>query len=131
MARACGEASVVSRVESHAIGFITSGERVCVAERDLAEPEVERAVRDFAGERGFADIAWDFVAVREAAIALGCARLEAPVPLFAAGREPDFDADVFRLLPDREGASFPLIAIVIPMSVAAAGRPGRGAVVLM
>jgi hypothetical protein len=90
-----------------------SGERAFVAERDLADPEVERAVRDFAAERDFAGTDWNFVAVREAAIALGCARLETAVPLFAAGREPDFDAGVFRFLPDREDVSF-LIAIGIP-----------------
>jgi hypothetical protein len=107
-----------------------SGERARVAERDLAGPEVERAVRDFAAERDFAGPARDFVAVLEAATALGCARLEAAVPLFAAGPEPDFDAGVFRLLPDREDVFFLLVVIVIPMSVAAAGRPVRGAVVL-
>jgi len=61
--RACGEVSVVSRVESQAIGFSKlfcarerEAERACVVERDRDAPEVERAavrnpaeVRDVAG----------------------------------------------------------------------------------
>jgi hypothetical protein len=74
-ARACGEVSVVSRVESHAIGFSRlpcDRDRACVVDRDRDAPEVERAaVRDPAEERDFAGAAWDFVADREPAIALG------------------------------------------------------------
>src|SRR3712207_1189630 len=68
-ARACGEVSVVSRLESQAIGFSRlpcerDAERACLVERDLDAPEVERAaVRDPA-ERPFAGTAWDFVAER-------------------------------------------------------------------
>jgi hypothetical protein len=41
-------------------------------DRDRDAPEVERAaVRDPAEERAFAGTAWDFVADRELAIALG------------------------------------------------------------
>jgi hypothetical protein len=48
-------------------------------------PEVERAaVRDPAEERGFVGTARDFVADREPAIALGCARLEAPASFLVA-----------------------------------------------
>ena len=47
-------------------------ERACVVERDLDVPKVERAaVRDPAEERDLAGTAWDFVADREPAIALG------------------------------------------------------------
>ncbi len=84
-------------------------------------------------ERAFAGTAWDFVADREPAIALGCTRLGAAVPLLAADREADFDAalsDAFRLLPGCEVPSFFVVAIVIPSSAAAASRPGRGTVVL-
>src|SRR5215217_1516285 len=108
-ARACGEVSVVSRVESQAIGFSRlpcdrerDVERACVVERDRDVPEVERAaVRDPTEERAFAGTAWDFVADREPVIALGCARLGAPAPFLVADREADFEADVsdaFRLL---------------------------------
>jgi hypothetical protein len=77
--RACGETSVVSRLESHVIGFSMlpcdcerDAERVCVVERDRDVPEVERAaVRDPEAERDFAGTAWDFVADREPAIAFG------------------------------------------------------------
>jgi hypothetical protein len=76
-------------------------ERACGVERDLDALEEERAaVRDPAADRAFAGTAWDFVADREPAIALGWARLEAPV-CFVADRAADFDADlsgVFRLL---------------------------------
>jgi hypothetical protein len=81
--------SVVSRLESQAIGFSRlpcerDAERVCIVERDRDAPEVERAaVRDPAAERAFAGTAWDFVADREPAIALGCARLRAPVSFLA------------------------------------------------
>jgi hypothetical protein len=92
-------------------------ERACVVERDRDVPEVERAVvRDPAEERDFAGTAWDFVADREPAIALGWARLEAPVSFFVADREADFDADlsgVFRLLLGWEVLSFLVRAIVI------------------
>ncbi|MBM6584238.1 hypothetical protein ILT44_29000 [Microvirga sp. BT689] len=69
--------SVVSRVESQAIGFSRppcerDAERACVVDRDRDVPEVERAaVRDPAEERAFVGTAWDFVADREPAIALG------------------------------------------------------------
>ncbi|KFG67595.1 hypothetical protein [Microvirga sp. BSC39] len=69
--------SVVSRVESQAIGFSRlpcerDAERAWVVERDLDGLEVERAaVRDPAGERAFVTTAWDLVADRELAIALG------------------------------------------------------------
>jgi hypothetical protein len=64
-ARACGEVSVVSRLESQAIGFgrlpcecERDAERACVVERDLDAPEVERAAeRDPAEERAFAGTA--------------------------------------------------------------------------
>jgi hypothetical protein len=75
---------------------------VGVVERDRDVPEVERAaVRDPAEERAFAGAAWDFVADREPASALGCARLEAPASFFLADWEADCNADfagVFRLL---------------------------------
>jgi hypothetical protein len=46
-------------------------ERVCVLDRDLDAPEVERAaVRDPLTDRDFAETAWDFVADREPASAL-------------------------------------------------------------
>jgi hypothetical protein len=103
-------------------------------ERDRDVPVVERAaVRDPAEERAFAGTAWDFVADREPAIALGWARLEAPAPFFVADREADFDADlsgVFRLLLGWEVSSFLVLAIVILSSAGAASRPYRGAVVL-
>jgi hypothetical protein len=105
-------------------------ERACVAERDRDAPEVERAaVRDPAEERDFAGTAWDFVADREPAIALGCARLEAAVPLLAADREADF-AGAFRLLLGCDVPSFLFVAIVVPSSAGAASRPCRGALVL-
>jgi hypothetical protein len=140
-ARACGEVSVVSRVESQAIGFSRlpcdrerDPERACVVERDRDVPEVERAaVRDPAEERAFVGTAWDFVADREPAIAFGCARLEAPVCFFVADREADFDEDlssVFRLLLGWEVPSFLIRAMVIPSSAGAASRPYRGGVVL-
>jgi hypothetical protein len=98
-----------------------------VAERALDAPEFERAaVRDPAAERALAGTAWDFVAEREPAIALGCARLEAAVPLLAAVRGPAFDADfsgAFRLLLGCEVPSFLFVAMVIPSSAAAASRP--------
>jgi hypothetical protein len=134
-ARASGEVSVVSSVESQAIGFSRlpcerDAERVCVAERDRDVPVVERvAVRDPAEERAFAGTAWDFVADWEPAIALGCARLEAPVCFFVADREADFDADlsgVFRLLLGWEMSSFLVRAIVILSSAEAASRLYRG-----
>jgi hypothetical protein len=98
-------------------------ERACVADRDLDAPEVERAaVRDPAAERAFAGTAWDFVADREPAIALGCARLEAAVPLLAADREADFSG-AFRPLLGCEVPSFLFVAMVIPSSAGAqAGR---------
>jgi hypothetical protein len=105
-------------------------ERACVVERDRDVPEVERAaVRDPAEDRAFAGTAWDFVADREPAIALGCARLEAPVCFFVVDREADFDADlsgVFRLLLGWEVSSFLVLAIVILSSAGAASRPYRG-----
>ncbi len=109
-------------------------ERDCVVDRDLEAPEVERAaVRDPAEERAFAGTAWDFVADREPAIALGCARLDAPAPLLAPDREADFAADfsgAFRLLLGCEVPSFLFVAMVIPSSAAAASRSCRGAIVL-
>ena len=123
--RACGETSVVSRLESHVIGFSMlpcdcerDAERVCVVERDRDVSEVERLpVRDPAAERDFEGTAWDFVADRE--LALGWVRLEAPAAIFLAGREADFDADffgAFRLLLGWDVPSFVLLAIVIPLS---------------
>ncbi|ANY77147.1 hypothetical protein BB934_02040 [Microvirga ossetica] len=125
--------SVVSSVESQAIGFSRlpcARERACVVESDRDVPEVERAaVRDPAEDRDFAGTAWDFVADREPAIALGWARLEAPVCFFVADREAEVDADfsgVFRLLLGWEVSSFFIRAIVILSSAGAASRPYRG-----
>ena len=73
------------------------------------------------------------MADREPAVALGCARLEAPVCFFVAGREADFDADlsgVFRLLLGWEVSSFLVRAIVILSSAEAASRPYRGTALL-
>jgi hypothetical protein len=131
--------SVVSRVESQAIGSGRlpcewDAERACDVERDLDVPEVERAaVRDPAEERALAGTAWDFVADREPAIALGCARLETPASFLVAEEEADFDADfsgAFRLLLGREVLSFLFVAMVIPSSAGAASRPYRGTEVL-
>jgi hypothetical protein len=109
-------------------------ERVSVVERERDALEVERAaVRDPAEERDCAGAAWDLVADREPAIALGCARLGAPVSFLAVDREADFDADVsgaFRLLLGCEDPSFLFVAMVIPSSAEAASRPYRGAVIL-
>jgi hypothetical protein len=132
--------SVVSRVESQAIGFSMlpcarerDAERVCVVARDFDAPAVERAaVRDPAEERDLAGTAWDLVAARELAIALGCARFEAPAAL-VADRELDFDADfcgAFRALVDCEVRSFLFVAIVIPSSAGAVSRLDRGIIVL-
>jgi len=118
--------SVVSRLESHAIGFSRppcDRERDCGVERDLDALEGDRA-----------GIAWDVVADREPAIALGCARLEAALPLLVADREADFDADfsvAFRLLLGCDVPSFLFVAIVIPSSAGAESRPYRGAVILI
>jgi hypothetical protein len=105
-----------------------------VVDRDRDVPEVERAaVRDPADERAFAGTAWDFVADREPAIALGWARLEAPASFFVADREEDFVMDrsgAFRLLLGWEVSSFLVLAIVILSSAGAASRPYRGGVVL-
>ena len=105
-----------------------------MVDRDRDVPEVERAaVRDPAEERDLAGTAWDFVADREPAIALGCARLEASACFLAAVRESDFDADfsgAFRLLLGCEVPSFCFFAIVIPSSAGAVSRPCRGTVVL-
>jgi hypothetical protein len=105
-------------------------ERVCVVERDRDAPEVERvAVRDPAEDRDFAGTAWDFVADREPAIALGWARLEAPACFFVVDREAEFDADfsgVLRLLLGWDVSSFLVLAIVILSSAGAASRPDRG-----
>ncbi|WP_414474698.1 hypothetical protein [Microvirga sp. M2] len=88
-------------------------------ERDFDAPDVERAaLRDPAEERAFAGTAWDFVADREPAIALGCARLAAVVPFLAALREEDF-SDAFRLLLGCDVPSFLVVAIVIPSSAKA------------
>ncbi|WP_210252261.1 hypothetical protein, partial [Microvirga tunisiensis] len=131
--------SVVSRLESHTIGFSTlpcerDAERADVVERDFDAPEVERtAGRDPAEERAFVGTAWDFLADREPAIALGCARLEAPTSFLVAEREADFDAvfsGAFRLLLGCEVLSFCFFAIVIPSSAGAGSRPCRGTVVL-
>ena len=127
--RACGDVSVVSKVESHAIGFSRlpcerDAERACVVERDLAAPLERAAVRDPAEERAFAGTGWDFVADREPAIALGCARLEAAVPFFVADREADLEVDfsaAFRLRLDCEVLSF-FVAMVIPSSAWVATR---------
>ncbi|PVE20739.1 hypothetical protein DC522_30505 [Microvirga sp. KLBC 81] len=95
-------------------------ERACVVERDLDALEVERAaVLDPAEERDFAGTAWDFVAERDPAIALGCARLGAAVPLLVADREADFSG-AFRPLLGCEVPSFFFVAIVIPSSAGAA-----------
>ena len=103
-------------------------------ERDLPAPEVERApVRDPVADRDFAGTAWDFVADRELAIALGCARLEAPASLLVADRDVDFEADLFgafRLLLGWEVPSFCFVAMVIPSFAGAARRPYRGTVIL-
>jgi hypothetical protein len=136
-ARACGEVSVVSKVESHAIGSIMlpcererDVGRACVVERDRDAPEVERAaVRDPAAERDLAGTAWDLVADREPALALGCARLGAAVSLLVADREADFDA-AFRLRLGCDVPSFLFVAMVISSSAGAASRPYRGAVIL-
>jgi hypothetical protein len=84
-------------------------------DRDCDVPEVERAaVRDPAEERAFVGTACDFVADREPAIPLGCARLGAPASFFVADRE-DFAADfsdVFRLLLGCEVRSFLFVAII-------------------
>jgi hypothetical protein len=99
-------------------------------DRDLDGPEVERAaVRDPAEDRAFAATAWDFVADRDPAIALGWACLEVLVGFFVADREADFVADlsgVFRLLLGWEVSSFLVRAIVILFSAGAASRPDRG-----
>jgi hypothetical protein len=127
--------SVVSRLESQAIGFTRlpcgrDAERARVADRDPDLPEVERAaVRDPADERVFAGTDWDFVADRAPAIVFGCARLEAPASFFVADRETDFEAD-FRLLPGCEGPSFCFVAMVIPSFAGAGSRPCRGTVIL-
>ena len=109
-------------------------ERACVVERDRDAPEVERAaVRDPAEERDLAGTAWDFVADREPAIALGCARLEAPASFLVADREVDFEADFFgdfRPLLGWEVPSFCFVAIVFPSFAEAASRPCRGTVIL-
>jgi hypothetical protein len=109
-------------------------ERARVVERDLDAPEVERAaVRDPAEERDFAETAWDFVADREPAIALGCARLEAAAPFLAADREAGFDAefsDAFRPLLGCEVPSFLFVAIVSSSSIEAKSWPCRGAIIL-
>ncbi|WP_201842522.1 hypothetical protein [Microvirga zambiensis] len=105
-----------------------------MVDRDRAVPEVERAaVRDPADERAFAGTAWDFVADREPAIALGWARLEVPASFFVADREVDFDTDlsgVFRLLLGWEVSSFLVLAIVILSSAWTASRPYRGTALL-
>jgi hypothetical protein len=129
--------SVVSRLVSHAIGFIRlpcARGRACVADRDREAPEGERApVRDPAEERAFAVTARDFVADWALAVALGCARLGAAIPLLMADREADFDADfsgAFRILLGCEVPFFLFVAMIIPSSAAAAHRPCRGARVL-
>jgi hypothetical protein len=103
-------------------------------ERALDAPELEGvAAREPAEERAFAGTAWDFVADLEPAMALGCARLAAAVPLLAPDREAEFAADfsgAFRLLLGCEALSFLFVAMVIPSSAAAASRPCRGAMVL-
>jgi hypothetical protein len=84
--RACGEVSVVSRVDSQAIGFSRlpcerDAERACVVDRDLAVPEVERpAVRDPVEERAFVGTAWDFVAAQGAGQRLGLRPLGSDSP---------------------------------------------------
>jgi hypothetical protein len=116
--------SVVSSVDSQAIGFSMlpcerEAERACVVERDRDALELERA---------FAGAAWDFVADREPAIALGCARLGAADPFLAPVRGADFDADfcgAFRLLLGCEARSLLFVAIVIPSSAGAASRPAE------
>ena len=139
--RACGEVSVVSRLESQDIGSIMlpcvrerDAERACVVERDRDAPELERvAEREPAEERDFAGTAWDFVADWKPAMALGCARLDAAAPLFVADWEAGFDAvfaGAFRLLLGCELLSFCFVAIVIPSSAGAARRPYRGTVIL-
>ena len=109
-------------------------EPACFGERDLDAPEGERAaVRDPAEERSFAELACDFVADCEPAVALGRARLGAPASVRAADREADFDAafaDPFRLLLGCEVPSFVSVAIVISSSIWAASLPGRGTIIL-
>lgn len=101
-------------------------------ERDRDAPEVERAaVRDPAEERDFAGTAWDFVADREPAIALGCARLGAPTSFLVADREVDFEADffgAFRPPLGCEDRSFCFVAMVIPSSAEAESWPCQGTV---
>jgi hypothetical protein len=66
------------------------------------------------------------VAALDPAIALGCARLEAPASFFVAEREADFDTERsgdFQLLLGCEVLSFFVLAIVIPSSSGAASRP--------
>jgi len=89
--------------------------------------EVKRAaVRGPEEKRDLAGIAWDLVADREPAIALGCARLGAAVSLFATDGEADFDVDLtgtFRLLLGCELLSFLFVAMVIRTSAGAASWP--------
>ena len=110
-------------------------ERVCVVERDLDMPGVERAVvRGFAEERDFAGTVWDFFAVREPAIAFGCARLGAAVARLADDCEAGFfDAALpgaFRLLLGFDALPFVFVAIVVPSATRAASWPCRGHEVL-
>jgi hypothetical protein len=103
-------------------------------ERDRDAPEVERAaVRDPAEDRDLVGTAWDFVADREPAIALGCARLGAPTSFLVADREAGFEADffgAFRPLLGCEGPSFCFVAMITPSFAGAESRPYRGTVVL-
>ncbi len=90
-------------------------------------------MRDPAEERDFAGTAWDFVADREPAIALGWARLGVRASFLVADREVDFEADffgAFRALLGCDGPSVCFVAIVIPSSAEAASRPYRGTEVL-
>jgi hypothetical protein len=107
---------VVSRLESHAIGFSRrpcgrDAERAGVVERERDAPDVELAtLRDPAEDRAFAGTACDFVAAR--ALALGCARFDAASPFLAAERDADVP-DAFRALLGCEVPPFLVVAIVM------------------
>ena len=104
-------------------------------ERDRDVRRSKRAaVRDPAAERDFAGTAWDFVADREPAIALGWARLEAAVPAFRGRPGGGLRRRLLRRLSGScwVGKYRPswFVAIVILSSAGAASRPCRGAAFL-
>ncbi|UVF18650.1 hypothetical protein HPT29_019485 [Microvirga terrae] len=117
---------MVSRLESHAIGFNRppcgrDAEHARVVERDV--PVDARAEeRDPAAERAFAGTACDFVAER--ALALGCARFDAAAPFLAVDRDADAP-DVLRALLGCEVPLFLLVAIVMSSSGESESRPRR------